>query len=45
MRHKRYHHRINLRIDSDLYNALLQLSQVKGMGITDLCRQILREGT
>lgn len=44
-RHKQFHHRINLRLNKDLYEDLLRLSKQKGCSIADLCRAILADGT
>ena len=44
-RHKKFHYRINLRIDTDLHNALKVLAEQQGVSVADLCRDILRKNT
>ena len=44
-RHKKFHHRINLRLESELFETLQALALKKGCSIADVCRTILKQNS
>jgi len=44
-RHKKFQHRINLRLEASLFEKLQQLALKKGCSIAELCRDLLKQNT
>lgn len=42
MKHRKYPHRLNLRLDTELYEALKKKAEEDGISIASLCRSLLK---